>query len=143
MKWKQQTYLHGPQPSIVLTTAHLRQKPLSFFVTSNGKPTSVWNTTIDKIKDLCNWRIGNGIVRLGHYYLADYLSFPLQVWPIGGDKYEFLVYWADGQNKLFVKTYHKPRGKRLNNVELAEINKVVRVASDKLRNAIRAAYAEV
>lgn len=143
MRWKQGIYQHGPQPVLVITTAHLRQKALSFFVTTNGKPTSAWNIAIQRIKESCGFRIGNGIVRFGYYCLADHLSFPLQVWPLGEDRYEVVVYWADGQGQLFVKTYHKPHGRRLNNAELAEMGAVIKRASDRLSAAIKAANKEL
>ena len=143
MHWKQEIYQHGPQPVLVITTAHLRQKPLSFFVTMNGKSTSAWNTAINQIKNICGFNIANGIVRIGYYYLASYLSFPIQVWPVGNDKYEVNIYQAGGDGMLFVKTYHKPCGQRLNKTELAEIATVIKCASDKLRCVIEESKREL
>ena len=136
--WNQGSYTHGPQPSIIITTAHLAQKPLSFFVTANGSESNAWNRTIQGVKDSLGFRLGNGVVRIGYYYLQDHLSFPIQVWPLQ-DEYEVVIYSMSGEGRIFSKVYRKTKWQYLCADELTEIRGILRAESDRISAILREA----
>ncbi len=137
MKWVQESYHHGPTPSITYEIYHLIQKPLKYYINVGHVPNEEGQQDIQKIKDICEYGLANNIQYLTYYYMGR-IKFPFQCQYLSKSQgFELTIFKPSGDGRILSKIYKYAINDSLTEDDKNELKEILCKWHDAFNSAMR------